>query len=189
MPESNDLAKAHREAAALLGLDPAHPLCPADGLRVDLVSTLRLVIDAAGETVLEGGSVDLSRLVNAVETLIRLLPGRELPQPAREHDRNDPQRLLFEMYMAARRRGGVSDEGKIVDGLRDEVEALQAEVAELKAGLAGNSDILTVVERVPAFAAGNVVPLQRPSPPAAPAYDYDRQRGWRDHVLPDGSIV
>jgi hypothetical protein len=109
----------------------------------------------------------------------------------KDDGRIDPRQLLFEMYMQMRRRGGISDEGKIVDALRDEVEALQAEVAALKA-LAGktpeHSDIATMVQRVPASAAGNVVPLPRPNPPAVPAYDYNTQRGWRDHVLPDGSI-
>jgi hypothetical protein len=196
MSESNDLVKARREAAVLLGLDPGRPLCPADSLRVDLVSTLRLVIDAADETVLEGGSADIGRLISATESLIKLLPGRELPQP--EHDRDDPRRLLFEMYMTARRNGGISDEGKWIDALRAEIEALEVEVhelTELKARLAGetseHSDIPVVVERVPA-PAGAVVPLPRPNPPAAPAapqYNYNRERGWRDHVLPDGSIV
>jgi hypothetical protein len=83
----------------------------------------------------------------------------------------------------------------VVDGLRAEVEALDAEVADLQARLAGktseHSDVPTMVERVPA-AGGNVVPLPRPNPPAAPAapqYNYNRERGWRDHVPPDGSIV
>jgi hypothetical protein len=68
-------------------------------------------------------------------------------------------------------------------------------VAELKAGPtpaeSEHSDIPLVVARVLAPAA-NVVPLPRPNPPAAPAapqYNYNRERGWRDHVLPDGSIV
>ena len=68
-------------------------------------------------------------------------------------------------------------------------------MAELKAGPtpaeSEHSDLPLVVARVLAPAA-NVVPLPRPNPPAAPAapqYNYNRERGWRDHVLPDGSIV
>jgi hypothetical protein len=45
-----------------------------------------------------------------------------------------------------------------------------------------HSDIATMVQRVPAPARGNVVPMPRPNPPAVPAYDYNTQRGWRDHV-------
>jgi hypothetical protein len=132
------------------------------------------------------------RLISATESLIKLLPGRELPQPVPQHDRNDPRQLIFEQYMEMRRRGALAGEG--YDGKVARIAELEAEVAELKA-LAGktteHSDIPTVVERVPAPAA-NVVPLSRPNPPAVPAapqYDYNRERGWRDHVLPDGSIV
>jgi len=84
------------------------------------------------------------------------------------------------------------------DGKVKQVEALQAEIAQLRAQLAGktpeDSDVPTVVERVPAPApAAKVVPLPRAAAPApaakaSPSYDYDRERGWRDHVQPDGSI-
>jgi hypothetical protein len=89
-----------------------------------------------------------------------------------------------------RARGAAAGQG--YDGLVLENERLEAEVAALKA-LAGktseHSDIPLVVERVP-VAAGNVVPLApRSPPPATPQYDYDTERGWRDHVLPDGTIT
>jgi hypothetical protein len=193
MPESNDLVKARREAAELLGLDPARPMCPADSLRVDLVSTLRLVIDAAGETVLEGGSADLGRLVGAVEQLTKLLP-KAATEPAQT--REDPREALLKIIMTMRERDADAFEG--YDGKVKQVEVLQAEIAQLRAQLAGktpeDSDVPTVVERVPAPApAAKVVPLPRAAAPApaakaSPSYDYDRERGWRDHVQPDGSI-
>jgi hypothetical protein len=160
----------------------------ADSLRLDLTVNLRLAIDASAQIISDGDgtSADLARLIGATEALVKMLPNRELPQPV--PDRDDPRRLLFEMYMEMRERGEISDEGKVVDALRDEVERLTAELAALKAGKTEHSDIPTMVERVPA-AGGNVVPMPRPNPPAAPQYNYDTERGWRDHVLPDGSIV
>ena len=53
MQRSDDRSQARREAAALLGVDIDH-LSPADGLRVDMVSALRLVIDAEQASVLSG---------------------------------------------------------------------------------------------------------------------------------------
>jgi hypothetical protein len=187
MPESNDLAKTRREAVVLLGLDPARPMCPADSLRVHLVSTLRLVIDAAGETVLEGGTADIGRLVGAVEQLTKLLP-KAATAPVQPRDRWRSEMLAA--YFATRERAAQAGQG--LDGLQRENERLRAEVEQLKA-LAGktsqHSDIPTVVARVP-VAAGNVVPLApRSPPPATPQYDYDTERGWRDHVLPDGTIT
>jgi hypothetical protein len=32
-------------------------------------------------------------------------------------------------------------------------------------------------------------PTNPPVAPAAPKYDYNRERGWRDHVLPSGEIT
>jgi hypothetical protein len=185
--QRSDAELARREAAVLVGLDPARPMCPADSLRVDLVSTLRLVIDAAGETVLEGGSADIGRLIAATESLIKLLPGRELPKPTSSRD--DPRETMLRTYLQMRERGALAGEG--YDGKVARIAELEAEVAALKARLAGkseHSDIPAVVERVPASAGGNVVPLPRPAAPAAPTYDYNKERGWRDHVLPDGSI-
>ena len=178
----------------MLGVD-LERLSAADGLRVDMISALRLVIDHEQATVLDGGSADLGKLNVAVASLIALLPNRELPQPAVD-DRDDPRQLLLDQYMAMRARGEISDEGKWVD----EIAALKAEVAQLLAQLAGkapeDSDVPTVVERVPVPApAAKVVPLERRTPPPtsasappAPSYDYDRERGWRDYVQPDGSI-
>ena len=172
MSESNDLVKARQEAAALLGLDPARPMCPADSLRVDLVSTLRLVIDAAGETVLEGGSADIGRLVGAVEQLTKLLPKAATEAPSH---REDPREALLKIIMTMRERDADAFEG--YDGKVKQVEVLQAEIAQLKAQLAGqapeDSDVPTVVERVPAPApAAKVVPLPRAAAPA-PAEDMD----------------
>jgi hypothetical protein len=167
--QRSDAELARREAAVLVGLDPARPMCPADSLRVDLVSTLRLVIDAA------------------TESLIKLLPGRELPKPTSSRD--DPRETMLRTYLQMRERGALAGEG--YDGKVARIAELEAEVAALKARLAGkseHSDIPAVVERVPASAGGNVVPLPRPAAPAAPTYDYNKERGWRDHVLPDGSI-
>jgi hypothetical protein len=193
----NDVLKARAEAAELLGLggNPER-LCASDRLRVDLACSLRAAIDHAAQHLVDGdgGSADLGRLVAATESLIKLLPGRELPKPASSRD--DPNSWRSQMlraYFAARERGALAGEG--YDGKVARVAKLEAEVERLTAELAGkteHSDVPTMVERVPAPVGGNVVPLPRPNPPAAPAapqYNYNRERGWRDHVLPDGSIV
>jgi hypothetical protein len=166
-------------------------LCASDRLKVDLVSTLRLVIDHAGAVALEGGTADIGRLVGAVEQLTKLLPKAATEAPSH---REDPREALLKIIMTMRERDADAFEG--YDGKVKQVEALQAEVAQLRAQLAGkapeDSDVPTVVERVPAPAA-KVVPLPRAAAPApaakaSPSYDYDRERGWRDHVQPDGSI-
>jgi hypothetical protein len=187
---TNDALTARAEAAVLLGLDPKRPLCPADNLRVQLVCSLRAVIDHAGETALEGSAVDIARLLSATEALTKLLPGRELPQPAyREGGADDPRQLLLDMYMTARRNGGVSDQGALVD----EIAALKAENALLRAGPTPPAP------SPPVTPAPNVVPLSRPAPKNAPAasatppatpagYDYSANEDWKGYVNSDGSI-
>jgi hypothetical protein len=64
-PRNDDRSQARREAAALLGVDIDH-LSPADGLRIDMVSALRLVIDHEQATVLSGNQADLGKLNVAV---------------------------------------------------------------------------------------------------------------------------
>jgi hypothetical protein len=161
----NDADLARQEAAALLGLDTARPLCPADSLRIDLVCALRRVVDAASETVLEGGTVDLSRLVNAVETLIKLLPASKLPEPRHE---NDARERLLATYMEARARGAAAGQG--YDGLKLTNEKLTAEVERLKAELAVLKSEAAPPEPASPMPEGpNVLTLSRPAPKDVPA--------------------
>src|ERR1700680_2489813 len=105
MAEPHDLLKARRESAALLNLGDVERLSPADALRCDLISTLRLAIDGEQATVLDGGSADLAKLITATENLIRLLPGRELPAPVSQ--REDPRQVMWQIYKTMRERGEI----------------------------------------------------------------------------------
>ena len=158
---TNDAA-ARREAAELLDLDPER-LCASDRLKVDLVCSLRAAVDYANAGLIGGNSADLSRLVSAVEQLTKLLPARQLEPP--EPTRSDPREALLQMIMQARRNGGISENGTVVDGLRAQVIALAEEVERLKAELATP----TLAESTPQPAGDNVVPLARPPASAAPA--------------------
>src|SRR6202047_105388 len=100
----DDRFQARSEAAALLGVD-INNLSPADGLRIDMVSALRLVIDHEQASVLSGGSADLGKLNVAVQSLIALLPGRELPAP--ESQREDPREVMWQLYKTMRERGEI----------------------------------------------------------------------------------
>jgi hypothetical protein len=137
MAEPHDLLKARRESAALLNLGDVERLSPADALRCDLVSTLRLAIDGEQATVLDGGSADLAKLITATENLIRLLPGRALPEP--ESSREDPRQVLWQIYKQMRERGEINLKPEA--GLHLRIAELTAEVAELKARLVGKTSI------------------------------------------------
>jgi hypothetical protein len=115
---ANDRSQARREAAILLGVDVEH-LSAADGLRVDMISALRLVIDSEQASVLSGGQADLGKLNVAVQSLIALLPNRELPEPA--SSRPDPRGIMLETYKRMRQRGAAVGQG--YDGLKLRVEA------------------------------------------------------------------
>jgi hypothetical protein len=171
MAASEDLLKARRESAELMGLNYDR-LSPADVLRCDLISTLRLVIDDAGGTVLEGGSTDLAKLITATESLLRLLPGSKLAEPA--SNREDPRQIMLETYMGMRKRGEIADPMSTFEGRAAEVERLKAELAALKAG--GAAPVEPGASSATNVAVGdNVVPLRTsersevsPSPPPAP---------------------
>jgi len=69
---TDDLERARREAAELLGLDP-DKLTPGDRLRCELISALRAAVDDELGKVTAAGSADLGKLIVAVETLTKLL--------------------------------------------------------------------------------------------------------------------
>jgi len=189
----DDRSQARREAATLLGVDIDH-LSAADSLRVDMVSALRLVIDHEQATVLDGREADLGKLNVAVQSLIALLPGRELPQPAA--NRIDPRQIMWETYLAMRRRGELGERA-VQPSLRQKIAELEAEVAALKAGGATAHPAALPLHdaKVITPPPDNVVPLKptaaapppqaAPPPPAAPR-TWDATPGgqawhaWRD---------
>jgi hypothetical protein len=128
---SDDLLRSRQEAALLLRLDPSN-LSPSDALRCDLIATLRLSIDSAQADALEGRAADLGRLIVATESLVKLLPS-EPPKP--ESQRDDPRVVLWNIIKEGRDRAALGFEG--YDGKCKQIEALQAEVAALKAQLVG----------------------------------------------------
>jgi hypothetical protein len=161
----DDRTQARREAATLLGVDPEN-LSAADGLRVDMISALRLVIDSEQAAVLSGNQADLGKLNVAVQSLIALLPNSKLPEPAPvDGGPSDPRQIMFENYKRQRERAAQFGQG--YDGLKLTVERLQSElankdarIAELEATLAGSVPLPP-----------NAVKLRNdnPSPPAAPS--------------------
>jgi hypothetical protein len=162
-PRSDDRLQARREAATLLGVDVDH-LSAADGLRVDMVSSLRLVIDAEQAAILAGGQADLGKLNVAVQSLIAMLPAGELPAPP-VSDGPSPQEVMWQTYKQMRDRGALVGEG--YDGLKCTVERLKTENEQLKAQLAGApAPDEAELESLP----NNVVKLSPPASaaPAAP---------------------
>jgi hypothetical protein len=126
---SDDLLRSRQEAALLLRLDPSN-LSPSDALRCDLIATLRLSIDSAQADALEGRAADLGRLIVATESLVKLLPSEP---PKLESQRDDPRVVLWNIIKEGRDRAALGFEG--YDGKCKQIEALQAEVAALKAQL------------------------------------------------------
>jgi hypothetical protein len=211
---SDDLLRSRQEAAILLRLDPEN-LSPSDALRCDLIATLRLSIDAAQSDALEGRAADLGRLIVATESLVKLLPS-DPPKPAANHDA-DPRQVMWEIYKTMRERGELGL--KALPEGQDRIAELEAENERLKAQLAGGLapallDEPTLVAITPSEADitppsewRGVPPMRGPDdpkppvtieakavrkPPAAPAapqYDYNVEQGWRDYVLPDGTIT
>jgi hypothetical protein len=103
-------------------------LSAADALRVDLVSSLRSVIDHEQANILSGGSADLGKLNVAVQSLIALLPGKELPAPP--INQPDPRQAMWRTYLEARERGHIPPEGL----LQGKINEQAAEIERLPQG-------------------------------------------------------
>jgi hypothetical protein len=198
---ADDRAQARREAAILLGVDIEH-LSAADSLRVDMVSALRLVIDHEQATVLDGREADLGKLNVAVQSLIALLPNRELPAPA--SSRPDPRTIMWETYLGMRRRGEAADLASTFEGRGRRIAELEAEVAALKAGVPAPDESTSAplpdnVVTLPRATADKQPPKPAPPQPAAATsapvqgelvmvVDQSPAEPWREYVEPDGSI-
>jgi hypothetical protein len=139
MDQPSDLLKARTEAALLLRLDPSN-LSPSDALRCDLIASLRLVVDDASTSVLDGRAPDLARLLTATESLIRLLPS-EPPKP--ESAEHDPREIMWRTYLEMRRRGELAESYL---SPQQRLEAARAKVAAIEAEIAASSAAITPTE-------------------------------------------
>jgi hypothetical protein len=132
----HDLESARRESAELLSLDP-DKLTPAQALKCDLVSALRLVIDDELGRATSGSGADLSKLIVAVDHLTTFMKDA---RPAEvEHDPFedvDPHKHLEDMlrrYWEAKVATEAEAEAERIErGELTETEALRAENALLK---------------------------------------------------------
>jgi hypothetical protein len=208
--------KARAELVALFGWN-ADSLSPDQTLRIDCAVALRLALDDLQGRIVRGESADVSRMLTASEALARLLPPAVLAAPPPDESHGDPRLVMWEIYKTMRERGEIGLKALPEGGADARIAELEAENRQLKARLVGGpldvptSDITPPGElgecyvgsrpgpddpKPPVTIDGKVV--KRPKPPAAaapaprpaaPAYDYNKERGWRDHVLPDGTIT
>jgi hypothetical protein len=113
-----------------------------------MVSALRLVIDHEQATILAGNQADLGKLNVAVQSLIALLPGRELPAP--EANRPDPRQVMWLIYKQMRERGEINLKPlPPEDHFQHRIAELEAELATLKGGsVPALPDVPPAVERV-----------------------------------------
>jgi hypothetical protein len=197
-------AKVRAETARLLGYgDDIDGLTPEQSTRLDIASALRVAVDDLTGRVIRGESTDVSKLLSTSEALARLLPPTVLATPPSEQ-REDHEAAVAPLL-------------KLFRYLHETVHTLSAENARLRTqlGLApalpdvSLRDNTNPTEVVPPNEIGachvgvkpgpddppprsTTIIEARPNPPAAPAtpkYDYDKEQGWRDHVLPDGTIT
>jgi len=200
----DDLAKGRVEAAALLHLDPTN-LSPADALRCSIVTSLRLVVDAAQADVLQGNSTDLGKLLVAVENLIKMLPAAR-PEEARRVTRESAQQRLLETVLKViaaedvESSAAASEMEAMAAAMEQDPKALPSPHAERTITLHA-SDIIepgrfhvggpppgpddppkpgtTIIDVKPAA----------PTRPSAPQYELvPEDRSWMDYVNADGSI-
>jgi len=206
-PRNDDIARRRAEAAALLNLD-ADRMSPADILRVDLVSTLRAVIDDEQAKSAASSSADLARLITAVDALAKMLPAKSLEERPTEITADSARQRLLQVVLNL-----IAAEDAEASARASEMETITSEMENDPAVLRR----LEAAERVITPSLGDIVPPGeqgefyrggvrpgrddpkppvtidvRPNPPAAPApapaYNYETQREWRDFVNPDSSI-
>jgi hypothetical protein len=209
----NVYAKARFEIIALFGWN-AGSLSPDQTLRIDCAVALRLALDDLQGRVVRGESVDVARMLTASEALARLLPPAVLAAPPAEQH-GDPRQVMWEIYKTMRERGeiGLKALAPPEGDSQHRIDELEAEIAALKARLAGGSTAIDLAEAditPPGEIGGECYAGMRPgpddpprrSPPviegravpkpaaasAAPQYNYNRVQGWKDYVEADGTI-
>jgi hypothetical protein len=121
--------KARSEVAGMLRLD-LNALSGEDAIRLDVGTSLRVLMDNQSGRLLRGESLDARELLAASEALSRILPPLREPPPV---DNVDPREVMWQTYLGMRKRGELFDPTSTFEGALREVERLRAELAALKA--------------------------------------------------------
>jgi hypothetical protein len=161
---SSVYAKARGEVASMLGYTDLDNLSPEQSTRLDIGTSLRVLLDHQSGRLLRGEILDARELLLASDALAKILPPlREPPPPT---NCPDPRQLMWETYIGMRRRGEAADLTSTFEGRGRRIAELEAKVAELEAG---------VHQCTPPPLPDNVVQLRdnperraAPHPPAAP---------------------
>jgi hypothetical protein len=158
--------KCRTDVASMLGYD-LDALTPEQALRLDVATSLRVLLDSQSGRLLRGESLDARELLMASDALAKILPPLREPPPA--INAPDPRQIMLETYMAMRKRGEFADPTSTYEGRMREIERLKARVAELELAFAGPAPAGDAPPPAAPPAPSNVVPLSRtPAAPAAP---------------------
>jgi hypothetical protein len=176
--------RLRHETASLLGFDVAS-LTPAQSIKTDLVSSLRLALDTLTAAQLAGEHVDTVKLLSAAEALERLLPS--LVAVEQEAEDQSAQAALLDVIAGYDKAA--------TDEKEDRIAILEAALADRDRQIAALSG--TPAETPPAPAPSptvkperdaKVVPLRSPSaepkPPTAHEAWAREYYGGRDTPLP-----
>src|SRR6516164_8887691 len=131
----NDLERARRESAEMLGLNP-DSLTPADRLRCELIAALRAAVDDELAKTVDARSADLAKLIVAVEALTKFLAEAK-PDPHRLDEGDDPHGRLMRIIDNWIANHEAEKVERVAAGEpADELEAAQMRVAELETEVA-----------------------------------------------------
>jgi hypothetical protein len=178
---AREYAALRSQTAQTLNLDLAD-LSPADGLKLDLTSLLRLSLDSLQGAALAGREVDLSRLQSCYGMLAKLLPAAvEAPPQLREdHSVRAKVAALLNGYETARRFEEAESDERLFEALA--ADALAEKTAALTSLLLGTPPPA-------ALAPASTPTTQSPQPPLPPAsstppahYLRDGSEPWRGAV-------
>ena len=128
----NDLERARRESAEMLGLNP-DGLTPADRLRCELIAALRAAVDDELAKTVDARSADLAKLIVAVEALTRFLAEAKPDNPHRPDEGDDPHERLMRIIDNWIANDEAEKAERVAAGLpANETEALRLENASLR---------------------------------------------------------
>jgi hypothetical protein len=175
--ESELFSSLRASTAVLLGYDADKQLSPAEQIRLDRASALRMVIDGAQAKQMRGEPIDVREFTDASESLEKMCGGNPASSATRfGPDHRARLRQLIEKTLLT----PSVDEEALDDAMRRE-EAIQAQAA----GVPVEAPAAPPPPVTPPPPADNVVPLDT----ARAAERAADERAWRAHIYGNGGAL
>jgi hypothetical protein len=190
--------RAQTAVLELFGVDNVDDITPAQRLRVEIATALKVLFDGQQNQILDGKNVDPLKLISTIDALVKLAPAPP-PQPQQDRRHIGGRERLAQLIgdTSAWEAEEQVERAAMVQGLQDEITRLTDENRALRQQMATGQQVREPAAELIPPPPRQLPPPEQPQPVGTAAAHANQpgpprhwlksgqpREGWEDHFLP-----